>query len=99
MEDPNYKYGFKFDYVWNTVRHFEKFKDDVNPPINVSRKHGVKYLSSESENPTPESQSMESPGLSGFQINLDDDIGGSYSQRPCGVKKSKALKKTDDHVK
>ena len=67
--------------------------------LNISCKHGVNYLSSESENPTSESQSVESPGLSGFQINLDDDIGGSSSQRPCGVKKSKALKKTDDHVK
>ena len=59
----------------------------------------MNYLSSESENPTPESQSVKSPSLSGFQINLDDDIGDSSSQRPCGVKKSKALKKTDDHVK
>ena len=42
---------------------------------------------------------MESPSLSGFQINLDDDIGGFSSQRPCGVKKLKALKRTDDHVK
>ena len=99
MEDPNYKHGFKFDHVWNTVRHFEKFKDDVNPQINVSRKHDVNYLSSESENPTPDSQSVESPGLSPFHININDDIGGSSSQRPCGVKKSKALKKTDDIVK
>ena len=51
MEDPKYKHGFKFDHVWNTVRHFEKFKYDVNPQINTSRKHGVNYLSSESENP------------------------------------------------
>ena len=98
MEDLKYNKGFKFDHVWNIVKHFEKFQDNVATQRNISRKHGVNYLSSDSENPTPESQSVASAGLSGFEINLNKDIGGSSSERPCGVKKAKIKRKNDDKL-
>ncbi|XP_073300252.1 uncharacterized protein [Primulina huaijiensis] len=54
------------------------------------------YYSPNTESPTP-----DSPGLSGFAINLDEDnpSGGSY-QRPIGIKKAKAKRKaTEEHLK
>ena len=30
MQDAHYKKRFKFDYVWQIVKDFEKFKDDNN---------------------------------------------------------------------
>ncbi|CAH9078407.1 unnamed protein product, partial [Cuscuta epithymum] len=29
MQDPKYSKGFKFDHVWNMIKNFEKFKDNV----------------------------------------------------------------------
>ncbi|XP_039138824.1 uncharacterized protein LOC120276162 [Dioscorea cayenensis subsp. rotundata] len=98
LDDPNYKKGFKFDHVWHIVRNFEKFKDNVIPSRQINRKHGFDYVSSESENPTPESQAPESPGLSQFSPNLDNSVGGSPSELPIGQKKAKLKKKMDDKV-
>nr|ABB55300.1 conserved hypothetical protein [Asparagus officinalis] len=53
MQEPKYKKGFKFDHVWNMVKKFEKFKDDVPTARQV-------------DNPTPESPISTSPGLSSF---------------------------------
>ncbi|KAH7675135.1 No apical meristem-associated C-terminal domain-containing protein [Dioscorea alata] len=98
LDDPNYKKGFKFDHVWHIVRNFEKFKDNVMTSRQITREHTFDHVSSESENPTPESQAPESPGLSQFSLNLDDGIGGSPSERPIGQKKAKLKKKMDDEV-
>ncbi|EFH42060.1 hypothetical protein ARALYDRAFT_918072 [Arabidopsis lyrata subsp. lyrata] len=90
MQDQNFKSGWKFDHVWNIIKNFEKFKDGATPTRKVSNLCGFGYTSSESENPTPDSVTQASPGLSSFSLNLDDEddiIGGSPSQRPSGVKK------------
>ena len=80
------------------VKNFEKFKDHVVTPRQLSRKHDVNFLSSESDNPTPESQSTASPGLSQFLLNLNDDFCGTSSERPGGMKKAKLKKKNDEII-
>lgn len=55
---------------------------------------GFGYTSSESKNPTSDSATQASPGLSSFSLNLDDDeeiLGGSSSQWPIGVIKRQLL--------
>ena len=48
----------------------------------------------QSDNPILESLVPESPGLSSFNVNLnDDDVGGSSSQWPIGGEKSKIKEK------
>ncbi|XP_028548065.1 uncharacterized protein LOC114578769 [Dendrobium catenatum] len=59
------------------------------------------YASSESENLTPESGKQQSPGISTFSLNLDDEeysVRGSQSERPIGVKKAKLKRKIDDEM-
>ena len=90
IEDPKYKSGWKFDHVWNIVKKFEKFQDQDTHARQVRNPCGFGYTSSESENPTPDSATQVSPGLSSFSLNLDDNedvTGGTSSQRPIGVKK------------
>ncbi|XP_020271025.1 uncharacterized protein LOC109846212 [Asparagus officinalis] len=89
MQEPKYKKGFKFDHVWNMVKNFEKFKDDVPTARQVGRRQSqsVNFDSSQSDNPTPESPISTSPGLSSF----------TPSERPIGVKKAKLKRKNDDH--
>ena len=101
MEDPKFKTGWKFDHVWNIIKNFEKFKDGATSARQVSPSPCFGYASSESENPNSDNHSQASPGLSSFSLNLDDDddiIGGSPSQRPTGVKKSKSKRKIDDQT-
>ena len=97
MQDANYKKGFKFDHVWNIMKDFQKFKDDATIARQVYQKQTSNYVSSESDNPISNSYQPESPGLSSFPINLNDDnIGGSSSDRPIGVKKAKAKRKMEE---
>ena len=99
MQDPNFKKRFRFDHVWNIVKDFEKFKDGVTSVIQAPRKTSLNYASLESDNHTPESPMSASPGLSSFALNLDDDnVGGSSSQRPVGIKKAKLKRKSDEQV-
>lgn len=89
MQEPKYKKGFKFDHVWNIVKNFEKFKDDVPTARQVGRRQSqsMNFDSSQSDNPTPESPISTSPGLSSF----------TTPERPIGVKKAKLKRKNDDH--
>ncbi|XP_020249922.1 uncharacterized protein LOC109827343 [Asparagus officinalis] len=89
MQELKYKKGFKFDHVWNMVKNFEKFKDDVPTARQVGRRQSqsVNFDSSQSDNPTPESPISTSPRLSSF----------TPSERPIGVKKAKLKRKNDDH--
>ena len=101
MEDPKFKTGWKFDHVWNIIKNFEKFKDGATSARQVSPSPCFGYASSKSENPNSDNHSQASPGLSSFSQNLDDGddiIGGSPSQRPTGVKKSKSKRKIDDQT-
>ncbi|KAI0520444.1 hypothetical protein KFK09_007919 [Dendrobium nobile] len=59
------------------------------------------YASSESENLTPESGKQQSPEISTFSLNLDDEeysVRSSQSERPIGVKKAKLKRKIDDEM-
>ncbi|XP_020262906.1 glutathione S-transferase T3-like [Asparagus officinalis] len=89
MQEPKYKKGFKFDHVWNMVKIFEKFKDDVPTARQVGRRQSqsVNFDSSQSDNPTLESPISTSPGLTSF----------TPSERPIGVKKAKLKRKNNDH--
>ena len=107
MDDPNFKKGFKFDHVWEIMKDFEKFKDNTVTQRRIARKHSSTYLSSESDNatpessadyPTPECQRQSSSGLSQFSLNLHEFLGGSSSDRPCGTKKAKLKKKLDEQL-
>ncbi|KAI5672574.1 hypothetical protein M9H77_12938 [Catharanthus roseus] len=85
MQDPNYnEKGFKFDHVWNIAYDFKKFTDQT------AKEH--KFTDA-----TLQTQVLESPGISDFEINLSDDIiGGSSSRRPIRVKKAKLKRKIED---
>ncbi|KAF8081283.1 hypothetical protein N665_0894s0001 [Sinapis alba] len=75
FENPKFKTGWKFDYVWNIIKNFEKFMDGSTSPND----HVINSLT------------QVSLSLSSFSPNLDDDdeiISGSSSQRPSGLKKT-----------
>ena len=91
-KDSKFKAGWKFDHVWNIVKNFEKFKDCST---SSRRNQSVNYVSSESENPTPDAVGQASPGISSFSFNLEDSDIGSPSERPIGVKKAKLKRKND----
>ncbi|KAG8662152.1 hypothetical protein MANES_01G069750v8 [Manihot esculenta] len=97
MQDPSYKRGFKFDHVWNMMKDAEKFKD-CSSKKKIVQNQSSSYVSSESDNPTPDSPMVPSPNLSSFSIHLNEDIAGDYtsSNRPLGVKKAKLKKKFDE---
>ena len=94
-KDSKFKAGWKFDHVWNIVKNFEKFKDCST---SSRRNQSVNYVSSESENPTPDAVGQASPGISSFSFNLEDSDIGSPSERPIGVKKAKLKRKSDDNT-
>lgn len=55
-------------------------------PRETSHKHRVNYLSLDLENPTPESHPIGSSSFSSFEINLNDNIDGSFFEQPYEVK-------------
>lgn len=96
-EDPLFKTGWKFDHVWNILKNFEKFNGGVSKK-KVSTTCGSDM---ETENPTMDSPTQATPGLSSFSLNSNHDedvIGESPSQRPRGMKKSKLKRKLDDQT-
>ena len=101
MEDPKCKSGWKFDHVWNIIKKIKKFQDQGSHARQVRNPCGFGYTSSESKNHTHDSATQASPSLSSFSLNLDDSedvTGGTLSQRPIGVKKSKLKRKCDDQT-
>ncbi|KAL0836624.1 hypothetical protein Bca101_088514 [Brassica carinata] len=89
VDDPKYNGGWKFDYVWNNIKNLEKFNDTYAKKVSNSCGFG-------DTNSASDSATQESPGLSSFSLNLDDEediIGGSSSKRPIEVKKSKLKRK------
>ena len=88
-QDPKFKKGFKYDHVWPILKDMQKFADD-NTATSALRRPRGNTVSSQEDSATPESPTTASPGLSSFSLNIDsDDVGGSSSQRPVGVKKAK----------
>ncbi|XP_019241940.1 PREDICTED: uncharacterized protein LOC109221975 [Nicotiana attenuata] len=79
------------------MKDFEKFNDG-DFGRKKPRKQANSNISSEPENPTPDSPYMSSPNLSSFSLNLNEDVAGdsTSSQRPSGVKKSKMKRKIDE---
>ncbi|XP_075494143.1 uncharacterized protein LOC142531774 [Primulina tabacum] len=77
-----------------------KFSSDINPMSAPARMHVTSLDSSQSDSQTPNTPISDSPGLPPFSINLssDENAGGTSSQRPFGVKKSKLKKKRDENV-
>ena len=89
-EDPNYKKGFRFDHVWPILKGIEKFTDD-NITIPLHPRQSDTLASSQSDSPT--SDSPKSPNLSSFSLNLsEEDVGGTSTERPIGVKKKQNQK-------
>ncbi|XP_009603854.3 uncharacterized protein LOC107766721 [Nicotiana tabacum] len=75
MQDLNFKKGFKFDHVWAITKEFEKFNDG-DFGRKKTRKQGYANISSDSENPIPDSPYLSSPNLSSFSLNLNEDVAG-----------------------
>ena len=101
LDDPNYKGGWKFDHVWSIIKKFEKFKDGDTSTKKVSNSCGFGDTNPELENVTSDSATQESPGLSTFSMNLDDEedrMGGSSSKKPIGVKQTKLKRKNVDQT-
>ncbi|XP_028552077.1 uncharacterized protein LOC114579983 [Dendrobium catenatum] len=99
--DEKFKAGWKFEHVWNIIKNFEKFQDGNSNAGKASRMSSFGYASSESENLTLDSGKQQSPGLSVFSLNLDDEeynICGSQSERTIGVKKAKLKRKIDEEM-
>ncbi|KZV51694.1 hypothetical protein F511_29520 [Dorcoceras hygrometricum] len=97
-QDDNFKKGFKFDHVWSIMKDMEKFTASSNPSRNPIRRSVEIFDSPQSDTQATDSPKSASPGLSQFELNLsDENIGGSSSQRPLGVKKAKLKKKKDEY--
>ena len=74
------------------MKDAEKFKDSSSK--KNSSKSKLLYVSSELDNPTPNSPMVPSSNLSSFSIHLNEDIVGdcTSSDRTLGVKKAKLKK-------
>ena len=88
-------------HVWSIIKNFEKFKVGDTSTRNVSNSCGFGDTNLELENVTSDSATQESPDLSTFSMNLDDEediMGGSSSKKPIGVKKAKLKRKIDEQT-
>ncbi|KAK3217900.1 hypothetical protein Dsin_011870 [Dipteronia sinensis] len=79
----------------------QKFTDNDTTTSAFRRESSHFVLSQEDsptlESPTLESPTMASPGLSSFSLNIaSDDVDGSSSQRPIGVKKTKFKRRYEE---
>ncbi|KAK3189409.1 hypothetical protein Dsin_028970 [Dipteronia sinensis] len=73
----------------------QKFTD-YDTAISVFQRESGHFVSSQEDSPTPESPTMASPGLSSFSLNItSDDVEGSSSQQPIGVKKAKFKRRVE----
>lgn len=91
---------WRFDHVWSKLKELDKFKPSSATLPSFVPCSG-NYESSQSDySPTQKSPMSNSPGLSGFSLNLDDDGPSSGgSQRPMGIKKAKRKLKGDENSK
>ncbi|KAL5566406.1 hypothetical protein UlMin_029570 [Ulmus minor] len=71
----------------------------LNNPTSTFQRQFDNFASSQSKLPTSESLTSATPGLSDFSLNMnDEEIGGSSTQRPIGVKKAKLKRKNDEQI-
>ncbi|XP_075473329.1 uncharacterized protein LOC142504336 [Primulina tabacum] len=85
---------WRLDHVWSLLKDQEKFRSsNATLPgfISNCRNSSQSDYSPNTESPTP-----DFPGLSGFDVNLDEDSPSGSTQRLIGVKKAKA---TEDYSK
>ncbi|XP_073063963.1 uncharacterized protein [Primulina eburnea] len=92
---------WRLDHVWSLLKDQEKFRSSNAILPNFIPNHGSIDSSKSDYSPNTESPTPNSPGLSGFAINLDEDNpSGESSQRSIGIKKAKAKRKaTEEHLK
>ncbi|KAL2549073.1 hypothetical protein Fot_10603 [Forsythia ovata] len=96
-QEEKFKKGFKFDHVWFLLKDTEKFGHDNCRELPDYQRQSVNFASSQSESPTSESPSSASPGLSSFFLQIDEEnVGGTSTGRPIGIKKAKGKKKTEE---
>ncbi|KAK3230175.1 hypothetical protein Dsin_002056 [Dipteronia sinensis] len=70
---------------------------DNDTATSAFRRQSGHFVSSQEDSPTSESLTTASPGLSSFSLNISsDDVGGSSSQRPVGVKKEKLKRRAEE---
>ncbi|KAK2638713.1 hypothetical protein Ddye_026508 [Dipteronia dyeriana] len=84
-----YKHGFKFDHVCPILKDIRRFAN-IDTTTSPFQRESGRSVSSQENSPTLEFLTMAYIGLSSFSLNISsDDGGGSSSQRPVGVKKTK----------
>ncbi|KAL2488532.1 hypothetical protein Fot_41824 [Forsythia ovata] len=92
-QEDKFKKGFKFDHVWFLLKDTEKFGHDNCRELPDYQRQSVNFASSQSESPTSESPSSASPGLSSFSLQIDEEnVGGTSTGLPIGIKKSERKK-------
>ena len=87
--------------MWDIIKKIEKFQDGVAHAKRFSNPCGVEYTSLKSDILNLDSPTQASPRLSSSSLNLNDEsenISGSPSSRPLGVKKSKMKRKIVDQT-
>ncbi|XP_073019453.1 uncharacterized protein [Primulina eburnea] len=89
------------DHVWSLLKDQEKFRSSNAILANFIPNRRNIDSSQSDYSPNIESPTLDSGGLSGFAINLDEDNpSGGSCQSPIGIKKAKAKRKaTDEHLK
>ncbi|KZV43130.1 hypothetical protein F511_07945 [Dorcoceras hygrometricum] len=70
--DDDFKKVFMFDHVWSTMKDMEKFKASSNPLRNPIQRSVQLFDSPQSDKQTTDSPQSASPGLSQFELNLND---------------------------
>ncbi|XP_073288776.1 uncharacterized protein [Primulina huaijiensis] len=92
---------WRLDHVWSLLKDQEKFRSSNTILPNFIPNHGSINSSQSNYSLNTESPTPDSPRLSGFSINLDEDNpSAGSSQRPIGIKKAKAKRKaTEEHLK
>ncbi|KAL2529861.1 hypothetical protein Fot_22462 [Forsythia ovata] len=96
-QEDKFKKGFKFDHVWFLLKDTEKFEHDNYRELPDYQRQSVNFASSQSESPTSESPSSASPGLSSFSLQINEEnVSGTSTGRPIGIKKVKGKKKIEE---
>ena len=82
--------------MWPILKDVKFFSDNVNNPTPAFQRQTSNFASSQSESSPVECPTSVYPGLSAFDLNInDEEIGGNSSQRPIEVKKAKDERKND----
>ena len=86
-QDVKYKRDFKFDHVWPILKCMKKFTNYNGNAPGAFHEEGRNITSSLSFSVDPES--LPSPGINSFDININFEEGTSnFSSRPMGLKKT-----------